>query len=308
MSDDPFESWTTAFVPPSIQPPPVSSSVIAEYLRSLETPKTGSLSALPSSTATAPASTVERSILEKIAEATKKVRKAISDGKLDRNAQHEWTSRLLLFLRPVYGKRSALITTLEKWRVEVSKAQLSQPEFIARIEQIEHCLLPLNVSAASGSFVDVSRQSLVPATKNVFIIHGRDETNQLRLSRSIRDDFGLVPIVLLDKPGRSAPTIEKFERHAETCCYAIALFTADDKVTAKNGEVYWQPRPNVIFETGWFVGRLGKEHVLILLQEGVRIYSDFDGVNRIQFRDDIDDKFRQIRAELAASGLAKATD
>ena len=71
----------------------------------------------------------------------------------------------------------------------------------------------------------------------------------------------------------------------------------------KRGEEYWQPRPNVIFETGWFVGRLGKERVLILLQEGVKIYSDFDGVNRIQFRDDVEDKFRAIRAELKASGL-----
>jgi hypothetical protein len=39
----------------------------------------------------------------------------------------------------------------------------------------------------------------------------------------------------------------------------------------------------------------------------VRIYSDFDGVNRIQFRDDIDDKFRAIRAELNAAGLVKTT-
>jgi len=90
---------------------------------------------------------------------------------------------------------------------------------------------------------------------------------------------------------------------AQTCSYAIALFTADDKVTTKTRDEYWQPRPNVIFETGWFVGRLGKERVLILLQEGVKIYSDFDGVNRIHFRSDIEDKFRAIRVELEAARL-----
>jgi predicted nucleotide-binding protein len=113
----------------------------------------------------------------------------------------------------------------------------------------------------------------------------------------------LKPKVILDEAGRSAPTIVKFEEHAQTCSFAIALFTRDDTITLKSGEAYWQARPNVTFETGWFVGRLGKERVLILLQEGVRIYSDFDGVNRIQFRDDVHDKFRNIKTELEAAGL-----
>jgi predicted nucleotide-binding protein len=140
----------------------------------------------------------------------------------------------------------------------------------------------------------------------VFVIHGRDEINQLRLSKLLREDFNLSPVVLLDKPGRSASTIDKFEEHARTCSYAIALFTADDKVTTKTGDQYWQPRPNVIFETGWFVGRLGQECVLILLQDGVKIYSDFDGVNRIHFQSDVEDKFRAIRAELEAAQLIRA--
>lgn len=198
-----------------------------------------------------------------------------------------------------------MLLTLERWRKELTKTPLSTEDFISRVEEVEHFLSSFNAPATSGSFVVSSRPSLMPATKNVFIIHGRDETNQLRLSKLVREDFKLSPIVLLDKPGRSAPTIEKFEHHAQTCSFAIALFTADDKVIAKNGEQYWQPRPNVIFEAGWFVARLGKERLLILLQEGVKIHSDFDGVNRIQFRDDVEDKFRAIRAELEASGLVQ---
>jgi hypothetical protein len=245
----------------------------------------------------------ERSVLEKIADATRRVRKAIADRKLNKSAQLEWTSRLFFWLRPFYGKQSQLVQTLDQWRKEISKAQLPTEDFVSRVEQVEHYLYSFNVPAMSGSFVVASRCSLIPATKDVFVVHGRDETNQLRLSKLIREDFKLTPVVLLDKPGRSAPTIDKFEYHAQTCSYAIALFTADDKVITKRGEEYWQPRPNVIFETGWFVGRLGKERVLILLQEGVKIYSDFDGVNRIQFRDDVEDKFRAIRAELEALGL-----
>jgi predicted nucleotide-binding protein len=48
---------------------------------------------------------------------------------------------------------------------------------------------------------------------------------------------------------------------------------------------------------------LGKERVLILVQDGVKIYSDFEGVNRVQFHSDVHDKFRNIQAELEAAGL-----
>jgi len=183
---------------------------------------------------------------------------------------------------------------LDQLRKQISKTPPSTEDFVSQVEQVEHFLFSLSAPAASGSFVVQSRSSLVPATRDVFVIHGRDETNQLRLEKLIREDFKLTPIVLLDKPGRSAPTIDKFEHHAQTCSYAVALFTADDRVITKRGEEYWQPRPNVIFETGWFIGRLGKERVLILLQEGVKIYSDFDGVNRIQFRDDVGENFERF--------------
>lgn len=294
MQDKSFFRAVDRFYP-SEPSPAVPPQVLAQYLKALETGSRSSPSPSP------PVS--ERSVLEKIADATLRVRKAVASGKLNKSAQVEWMSRLFVWLRPFYGKQSQLIQMLDQWRKEISKTQLSTEDFLSRVEQVEHFLVSLNAPGSSGSFVVSSHPSLVPATKNIFIIHGRDETNQLRLSKMVREDFNLEPMVLLDKPGRSAPTIDKFEQHARTCSYAIALFTADDKVTGKAGEEYWQPRPNVIFETGWFVGRLRRERVLILLQQGVRIYSDFDGVNRIQFRDDVDDKFRAIRAELEVSGL-----
>ena len=171
------------------------------------------------------------------------------------------------------------------------------------MEQVEHLLGSFNARANAGSLVTASRASLIPTTKNVFIIHGHNELNRLRLCALVQGNFGLNPIVLLDKPGRSAPTIEKFEEQAKNCSFAIALFTADDNVTAKSGNRYDQARPNVIFETGWFVGRLGKDRVLILLQKGAEIHSDFDGVNRVEFKENLEDKFLAIQNELGAAGL-----
>jgi hypothetical protein len=294
MQDDPYQNPWLAQLLPAKPAPNLTQAAVAEYLKSLERTTTPSTVSAP---------VPERSVLEKIADATLRVRKAIAGGKLNKSAQLEWTSRLFFWLRPFYGKQSQLIQTLDHWRKEISKCQLSTEDFLSRVEQVEHYLFSFRTPAMSGSFVVASQRSLIPATKNIFIIHGRDEINQLRLSKLIREDFKLSPVVLLDKPGRSAPTIEKFEQHAQTCSYAIALFTADDNVTMKTDDQYRQPRPNVIFETGWFVGRLGKERVLILLQEGVKIYSDFDGVNRIHFRSDVEDKFRAIQTELEAARL-----
>jgi hypothetical protein len=302
MEDNPFHRAIEQLYPKA--PAIGDFSAVADYLRSLEIPaKTTPTPLLPLSDLSSP--TVERSVLDKLADATRRVRKFVSNGNLNRIYELEWVAKLLGLLRPIYGRKSPLILTLEELRKQISKRPLPSEEFASKVDQVEHFLFSLGAPAASGSFVVASHTSQIPATKDVFIIHGRDETNQLRLSKLIREDFNLTPVVLLDKPGRSAPTIDKFEHHAKTCSYAIALFTADDKVTTKSSEEYWQPRPNVIFETGWFVGRLGKERVLILLQEGVKIYSDFDGVNRIQFREDIDDKFRAIRAELEASRLIR---
>jgi predicted nucleotide-binding protein len=287
-------SWMVGLRPP--EPPP---GLMADALARISQTSDGFSQGPASVSPPVP----ERSVIEKIADATGRIRKQIADGKLNKSSQLQWVARLMFLLKPIFGKQSPLVVMLEQLRNEIGKTLLSSDDFISRVEQVEHFLASFNASADAGSFVVTSRRSLTPATNDVFVIHGRDETNQLRLSKLIREDFRLMPIVLLDKPGRSAPTIDKFEHHAQTCSYAIALFTADDRVTTKTGEEYWQPRPNVIFETGWFVGRLGKERVLILLQEGVKNYSDFDGVNRIQFRDDVEDKFRAIQAELKASGL-----
>ena len=250
------------------------------------------------------ASGVERSALERAIGATKQVQTLIAKGKLSKPHLITWVQHLINCMRPFYGSKTGLVATLTTWRSELSKAQKID-DFVPKVEQIEHYLLWLNASGDCSCFAARSQQSLTPRTTEVFIIHGHDQINQLHVDRMLREEFKLTPVVLLDKPGQSASTIDKFEHYAQTCSYAIALFTTDDKVRSRSGEECWQARPNVIFETGWFVGRLGKERILILLQEGVKIYSDFDGINRIQFRCDVNEKFLLIRAELEAARLVK---
>jgi len=75
-----------------------------------------------------------------------------------------------------------------------------------------------------------------------------------------------------------ATLIEKLEAHAGVQ-FAIVLATADDVGRkARADQQQARARQNVIFELGFFVGRLGRNKVVVLLEPGIEIPSDFHGV------------------------------
>jgi predicted nucleotide-binding protein len=139
--------------------------------------------------------------------------------------------------------------------------------------------------------------------ENVFLIHGRDEAKWRELKDIIQSELRLNPIVLMQQPDAGAKTvIEKFEHYAETCAYAIAIFTPDDEVSA-GADIYLQARPNVIYELGWFCGRLGRGNVMLLLKEGTSMFSDFGGIIQKRFDSNVVEKIIDIRKDLEAAGV-----
>jgi predicted nucleotide-binding protein len=139
--------------------------------------------------------------------------------------------------------------------------------------------------------------------ENVFVIHGRDEAKWRELKDVLKSEFRLNPIVLSEQPDAGCKTvIEKFEHYAETCSYAIAIFTPDDEVTSAV-ETYLQARPNVIYELGWFCGRLDRSGVMLLLKNGTSVFSDFGGIVQKQFANNVSEKIIEIRRDLVAAGI-----
>lgn len=140
--------------------------------------------------------------------------------------------------------------------------------------------------------------------ENIFIIHGHSEAKRREICDLLKDEFGLNPIILQEQPSQGMTIIEKFEKYAKTCTYAFAIFTPDD-IVENNGEKYFQARPNVIFELGWFYAHLGRSKVCILDQESDKseIFSDLQGVLRLQFKTDVKEKILDIRKELKASNI-----
>jgi predicted nucleotide-binding protein len=140
--------------------------------------------------------------------------------------------------------------------------------------------------------------------ENIFIIHGHSEAKRREICELLKDEFGLNPIILQEQPSQGMTIIEKFEKYAKTCSYAFAIFTPDD-IVENNGVKYFQARPNVIFELGWFYAHLGRSKVCILDQESDKseIFSDLQGVLRLQFKSDVKEKIIDIRKELRASNI-----
>ena len=64
--------------------------------------------------------------------------------------------------------------------------------------------------------------------------------------------------------------------------FGILIGTSDDKVIFRN-EVVMQPRDNVLFELGLFIGRLGTSKCAFLIEQNVKLPSDLKGLTLSYF-------------------------
>jgi len=148
-------------------------------------------------------------------------------------------------------------------------------------------------------------------SKKIFIIHGHDNKTRDELKSILSDDFKLEPIILSERVNAGETIIEKLEREIGGCNYAISLMTPDDSVSTLD-KPYYQPRPNVIFETGWFFGRHGRGNKIIILakkgEKELEIFSDISGLMRINFEQNITEKKEEIRRELVEAGILTSSE
>ena len=109
-------------------------------------------------------------------------------------------------------------------------------------------------------------------------------------------------MVLHEQPNEGRTIIEKFEDFAHVR-FAVVLLTPDDtgRLQADAGEYRPRARQNVIFEFGYFIGKLGRERVCALVQGDLERPSDYDGVLYIQLDDSEGWKMRLVR-ELKSAG------
>lgn len=141
----------------------------------------------------------------------------------------------------------------------------------------------------------------VPKTNEIFVIHGHDAGAKEAMARFLTQ-LELTPIILHEQPNKGRTIIEKFEDHANVS-FAIALLTPDDIGAQVNNKdnLSNRARQNVIFEFGYFIGKLGRENVVGFIKDNIEVPSDYSGVLYVPFDDAGKWKFDLVK-ELKSAG------
>lgn len=140
-----------------------------------------------------------------------------------------------------------------------------------------------------------------PSSNKVFVIHGRDDGAKETVARFLTK-LGLEPVILHEQANLGRTIIEKFEYHADAR-FAVALLTPDDAGSLQGDKNNLKPRArqNVIFEFGYFIGKLDRKRVCALVKGNVEKPSDYDGVLYIPL-DDFGGWEKKLIKELKSAG------
>lgn len=113
----------------------------------------------------------------------------------------------------------------------------------------------------------------------VFIVHGHDGELKYKTA-TLLFKLGLKYIILHEQKNLGDTIIEKLERCGTKARAAIVLFTPDDFGQAKTEEERQKrARQNVVFEAGYFIGKLGRSNVICVVSDkSIELPGDLSGV------------------------------
>lgn len=196
-----------------------------------------------------------------------------------------WKTRAERFLRTHYGENSKeavdfgnthfslMIYTFNETEsdyIEACKSGLvkSKAVFEVYLEELkDNDVTPDNEATQDNSI----------SKSKVFVVHGHDEALKQEVARIVEKQ-GLEAIILSEQANHGKTIIEKFEENTDVGA-AICLFTGDDYGKAKDVEDdNLRARQNVVFEAGYFMGKLGRENVILIANPEIELPSDLQGV------------------------------
>lgn len=206
-----------------------------------------------------------------------------------------WGVGIISLREPALGERIADVYK------DIDKKTHRLDSIVERLE-----LIPLSSQLAPTEPVRLS--SILPKTKKVFVVHGHDEIAKTGLEVFLHE-IGLEPIVLHRQADVGLTVIEKFEKHSDVG-YAFILLTPDEVAYLASDETKadaerkkeLRARPNVIFEFGYFIGKLGRSKVCCLYTGAVSLPSDVNGMIYKRYDKSIEEVAYSVIKDLKASG------
>lgn len=166
--------------------------------------------------------------------------------------------------RPIYAVPDGIQSLEEKYGLKESRAHVTAANS--------------NEPTAEVAQTDAPQ---LDADATVFIVHGRDTSVESQVQLLFVRTTGRDPVVLHEQVTGGRTVIEQIERHGGSAVFAIVLLTGDDEGGLRGGDMKPRARQNVVLELGYFWGKLGRDHVAVLVQDGVELPSDAAGIHYI---------------------------
>ena len=194
-----------------------------------------------------------------------------------------WYSKAERFLLNKYGEQSYEVKNFKSFSFTLSCFTFSTPDsaFI-KVCHDNLCTVKEIFKQYLEDMEDEneSAEEIVSVNSDyskVFIVHGHNGELKEAVARVIERQ-GIKPIILSEQANRNATIIEKIEANSNVNS-AICLFTSDDFGREKTESMdNPRARQNVVFETGYFIGKLGRENVVLVSDGNIEIPSDLQGV------------------------------
>ncbi|MBF0566063.1 MAG: nucleotide-binding protein [Nitrospirae bacterium] len=209
-------------------------------------------------------------------------------------------------------------TNTPQWQVFNNQTDQLYKKIDIKIHRLESIigrleLFPLIEALSTESSEAITEQAPVAHSRKIFVVHGHDEIAKTNLEIFL-NKIGLEPVVLHRQADEGLTVIEKFEKHSDVG-YAFILLTPDEIAYLKaeaskpddQRKTEYRARPNVIFEFGYFVGKLGRSRVCCLYTGDVSLPSDIHGWIYKKFDKSIDEIKYDIIEELKKAKYAIKT-
>jgi predicted nucleotide-binding protein len=199
-----------------------------------------------------------------------------------------WETRTLGILESTYSSESPTLQRfIQPPVVEAgANAAWADNQRSARLEKhVRHLEALLETIPPGAQAVAAGRPGSAMGNR-VFLVHGHADSLVNEVARFL-EGLKLEVVVLREQPNMSKTIIEKFEDYAEVR-FAVVLLYGNDRgglATEPTESYRLRARQNVIFELGYFIGRLGRDRVCALHAPGVELPSDYAGIGCVGLDD-----------------------
>jgi len=124
---------------------------------------------------------------------------------------------------------------------------------------------------------------------NIFIVHGHNDSVKDKVADFIYK-LGIEPVILNKQINKGQTILEIFEEYSDIKAAIIILTNEDISNYNDDSEFEKRARQNMIFEAGYFLGKLGKNNMIVIAEQGVILPSVLEGY--AYFKMDQEDKWK----------------